>query len=283
MADKNDVSGLPDVDLSPVMDQLKTDTSQTTSTPPADDLDLGQFKNPKDMLKSYKEIQAAFTKTTQENKQLREAAAKLDAMHAELERLKEERELAAQSAPQYQPQQSQDFESAWMEDPQRAIDARVAEQVRIARIQDVIAEEEARDRPSFMERSAYAQRLAQDPKYVHLGNSPAGVRKLFEIADKLRVEHAKTSARKSLEHIFGEPLTEEQLANMRKLVIGDRPAGQANNKTNSDAYMPDTSTSTATGADQSTGPDYNSMTNEAAEKGDVDGVIDAMFRGILAE
>jgi hypothetical protein len=49
------------------------------------------------------------------------------------------------------------------------------------------------------------------------------------------------------------------------------------------AYMPDTSASTRTGADQNQNPNTESLIKESVQKGDVDGVIDAIFSKALAE
>ena len=58
-------------------------------------VDLGQFKKPEDLLKSYKEIQGYTTKVAQENKALQE---KLTAYEQQLQMI--------QMQQQYQPQQA---------------------------------------------------------------------------------------------------------------------------------------------------------------------------------
>jgi hypothetical protein len=63
------------------------------------------------------------------------------------------------------------------------------------------------------------------------------------------------------------------------MVKGDK-AIKTNN--NSDAYMPDTSTSTRTGADQKQ-DNYDIKIKESVEKGDVDGVVAAILERQLAE
>jgi hypothetical protein len=50
MADEN----IPDADLSQVKAQLESQQANDQDNP--EDLDLGQFKNPKDMLKSYNKL-----------------------------------------------------------------------------------------------------------------------------------------------------------------------------------------------------------------------------------
>ena len=53
------------------------DTKQTDTQDKQDDLDLGQFKNTKDLLKSYKEIQGWATRISQENKAYKDEIAHL--------------------------------------------------------------------------------------------------------------------------------------------------------------------------------------------------------------
>jgi hypothetical protein len=278
MAD--DTSGLPDVDLGPVIEGLKaqekdTKPKETPSEDPAD-LDLGQFKNPKDLLKSYKEVQGAFTKVTQDNKTYKE---KLAALEAEAAALKEQQELA-RFQPQTNQSQPKSFDEAWMEDPEKALNQKVIEQANLLRIQEILEEEDSKDHASFQERYAYVNMLTQNPQYAHLAATSAGVKKLFQIGDKLRKEQLQKSAGKALESIFGEPLGEEEIAKLRTLVKGDKEK-QKTSKTN--AYMPDMDTSNATGADADAGPDIDVKMKEAVKKGDVDGVLDAMFSDILAE
>ena len=283
MADK-DINGLPDVDLGPIIKDLETQKDKEPEKPKETEteLDLGQFRNPKDMLKSYKEIQGAFTKVSQENKALKEAAEKAQQLEHELAALREQQELA-----RYQPQQPQQFsqqkkfDDLWMEDPENALRQKVMEQVNLTRINEVLQEEDMKNHDEFQERYAYVNMLSQNPQYAPLANTAAGVKKLFDIADKLRVEQLKKNSRKSLEYVFGEPLNDEQLARLKQTVFGDKH--QQNQQSNSNAYMPDTSTSTMTGQNQKQQPDYNAKLKEAANKGDVDGAIDALFEGIMAE
>jgi hypothetical protein len=275
MAD--DIQGLPDVDLTPVLDSLeqsapKEEPSVRTETKPTEELDLGQFKNPKDLLKSYKEIQAAFTRVTQENKSHKEK-------ELELAQLREQVELLRSSAnrPIHQEPQKR-FDEAFVENPEAAIQQQITRTVMTSRIAEVLEEEAEKNRDDFNERYAFAQQVAQ--QYPQLATSPTGVKKLFQFGDKLRQDALKKNASKALESIFGEPLAEEEIAKLRKMVKGDKAIKQPNN--NSDAYMPDTSTSTRTGTD-TTRPDADHKMKEAVEKGDVDGAIDALFKGILAD
>jgi hypothetical protein len=164
-----------------------------------------------------------------------------------------------------------------VENPELAIQQKITQTVITSRIAEVLEEEADKNRDDFNERYAYAQQVAQ--QYPQLAVSPSGVKKLFQFGDKLRKDNLKKNASKALESIFGEPLGEEEIAKLRKMVKGDK-AIKTNNQ--SDAYMPDTSTSTRSGSDTHK-TDSDQKMKEFVEKGDVDGVIDAMFKGILAE
>ena len=286
-----DTSGLPDVDLGPIVKDLESKSQDkepdkpedTTATEP-DELDLGQFKNPKDMLKSYKEIQGAFTRVSQQNKELKEAAERAAQLEAELQSLKEQQELARFQAPSTQPQQQQkSFDDTWMENPEDAIRQKVMESVNLSRIEEILQEEDMKNHDEFQERYAYVNMLAQNPQYAGLARTAAGVKKLFELGDKLRVEQLKRNSRKSLEYVFGGPLNDEQLARLKSTVMGDQQTQTQSQKSNTNAYMPDIDTSTLTGADQKRSSSYDAEINKAVEAGDVDGAVDALFKSIMAE
>jgi hypothetical protein len=252
---------LKKVDLSPVLDDMLKDEDKVK--PPeekGEELDLGQFKNPKDVLKSYKEIQGAFTRTTQENKSVKEENAKL----------KEQLELANMTA-NYQ---------APMPTGNETQDETV-KTFNVLRIAEILEEKNDENPSDFQERYAYAQMVAR--QYPNLSTTPKGVKKLFELGDKLRIEKTRQTAGKALETIFGEPLGEEEIARLKSLVKGGKTSDQpANKQTN--AYMPDTSTSTRKGSQL---PDQNqNLENDirqAADQGDIDGTIAALFKKQLAE
>ncbi len=268
MVDKN-IEGIPDADLGPIMDDLKKVASDVKPdvVKQDDTLDLAQFKNPKDLLKSYKEVQAAFTRTSQDNKSSKEEIARLQ---QELNIIREQSEIARLSQPSYQPQPQQD-----LSDP----DVQLEQKIQTLRIADILEEEAEKNKGEFQERYAYAQLVARD--YPQLARSPKGVRKLFELGDKVRSDQFKRNADKALDVFFGEPLTDEEKTKLRTMVKGSK--SQTQTQTNRNAYMPDTSTSTKTGSQLDRTPDYDSEINEAASKGDVDGVISATFRRKLAE
>jgi len=275
----SEIDNLPNVDLSSIIDELKPEVKPDEGTPQAqpaqkaepEELDLGQFKNPKDLLKSYKEIQAAFTRVTQENKTAKQREAELK---EQLEMMKP----PVQQQQQHQPQQK--FDEAFLQDPEGAISQTVQRSIATARIAEVLEDEADKNRDEFNERYAYAQAVARE--YPHLATTASGVKKLFQHGDKLRTEQLRKNAGRALESIFGEPLGEEEIARLRTIVKGDK-GKQTNTNNNLDAYMPDTSTSTRSGSDADRKPDNALKMKQAVERGDVDGVIKTMFDGLMAE
>jgi hypothetical protein len=243
--------------------------------------DLGQFKTPEDLLKSYKEIQAAFTKVSQENKTLKEQGGnpeKVAQLEMELQSIREEAELLRlqSQAPENTQRGSKTFDESWMESPEAAIDERVSQKLAVARINDALEEENLKNPVEYPERYKAADALAT--RYPNLAKSPQGVHKLFEMADELRKQQLKETSKKTLEYLLGENPSEEQLAKFKKLLLGDKKT----TKTNNDAYMPDGSTSTKSGADSDADQDNSVPIREAVKRGDVDGVLQEMFKNISA-
>ena len=272
-----DISGLPDVDLGPVIADLNAQDKDKVKPEPVEAADLGQFKNTNDLMKGYKEVQGFSTRVSQENKDLK---ARLEAAEAAAAEFKAQKELASYQPP-VQRTQPKSFDEAWMEDPETAISAKVQEGVRLASIDRALAREKRKGAAEYQERYAYANMLTQDPQYAHLQHSAEGVEHLFELGDKLRSEQLKKSAGKALESLFGEPLNEEEINNLKTLVKGKGSNKPKTNKNN--AYMPDTDTSTISGADTGPALDNSGAIQDAVNKDDVDGVIDSLFKGILAE
>ena len=151
--------------------------------------------------------------------------------------------------------------------------------MRIAEVLEEEANKEGKPDPEFRERYAYAQMIAQE--YPNLARTPTGVKKLFELGDKRRVESLRKNASKALESIFGGPLSDEETQRLVTLVKGNKPTQQS--QSNLNAYMPDTSTSTMSGQNQNQQPNLDREINESVEKGDVEGVIKEKFRQLLAE
>jgi hypothetical protein len=221
-----------------------------------------QFKTDVDRQKGYKELQAVFTKVSQENK----------TKDAELQRIKEENELLRMSQYSPQPQVQQQNQN---ED----LNTMVARAVSVQTIAGVLQEEAEKNPSEFQERYNYVQHIGR--QYPQLTTTSRGVKKLFELGDKLRTDNLRRNAGKALESIFGGPLNEEQTTKLRTLVMGDKAIMQQNLNTN--AYMPDTSSSTKSGSDQNQQPNSDQIIKESVKKGDVEGVIKGIFNKALAE
>ncbi|MFA5385424.1 MAG: hypothetical protein WC364_12350 [Eubacteriales bacterium] len=221
----------------------------------------------KDVLKSYKGILSHTTKTSQENKVLKEQMAQIQEQ-MDLIRLSQVRQPAQQ-----QPQMK-DFDQQFLENPQKAIES-LAEQkaqslMSQSKIQDVLEEENLKTPQEFNERYGYAKLVAQ--QYPQLATSTAGVRKLFQLGDKLREEQQRVNAFKAVKAIFGEDVDFDKF---KQLIKKDSIAG-ANN--NNNAYMPDTSNASGNQSDSSVVKNVDAEINEAVSKGDPDAVIKALFR-----
>ncbi len=268
---EEEVKGLPDMDLETIEMLVKNinvnqdkDQKVETKETKNEGLDLAQFKTPQDLLKSYKEIQAAFTRVTQDNKSTKE----------QMSQLKDELELSRMSVTQPMQQQQGN-----LDDPEVQLEQRIQRSVATTLIAEVLEEEAGKNKSEFNERYAYAKMVANE--YPQLTTTGKGVRKLFELGDKLRSDQLKRSAGKALEAVFGEPLGDEEINKLRMLVKGDKAIKIKTNLT--DAYMPDTSTSTRTGSDTDRKPNLELQIKDSVEKGDVDGVIKGLFKSILAE
>jgi hypothetical protein len=257
----------------------KPDEPAVEPTPDAskdDNLDLGQFKNPQDMLKSYKEIQGAFTRTTQELKEIKE----------QNEKLKEQADIS-----QYRPTQNYsnvdsniDFDELIVQDPRKAIESVNESSYKKMRIAEVLEEMQEEDPKAFQRRYGFAHVLSQNPKYSHLGNSPTGIKKLFKLGDQLREEETKNSASKTLEALLGGPVDEQKIAKFRKFMgTEDKQKQQSTQLGN--VYMPDTSDTYRPGPDTQTDlkREFSDKARKAEQDGDIDGVIEAAFGKALAE
>ena len=277
-----DISGLPDVDLSGLDlgqddDQDKAQgngepepvKTQVPEIPPAKDvqdqvaMDLAQFKTPEALLKSYKELQGAFTKKSQEYK----------ALEAKQQELEEQIQLSR--TPVASPQADPQFDDNFIDNPQMAIQQAILRQ----RVVEILEEEQDKNQEGFQERYAYAQRVLQ--QYPQLQNSAVGIKKAFAYGDKLRASVIKQSSSKLMETLFGEPLNEEELENLKQIVKGKKQTTKPRSS-NSNAYMPDTDTSTNRTPDLNQNLDIDAKIAESERKGDVDGVLDGMFQKILS-
>ncbi len=232
---------------------------------PDKDLDLAQFKNPKDLLKSYKEIQSFTTRVSQENKALKDQLSQLQEA-IEMQRLQQAQPMAPQAA-------GKKFDEQFIENPEMAVELAVERKLQTARVADVLEAEEAKNPAEFQERYSYAMRLRQ--YYPQLSRTPAGVSKLFELADRYRTEDMRRNADKFAKHLFGEDV---DLEKFRALVAKDKQQATNNNR---NAYMPDTSTGTRPEPGKNLNA-HEAQISAAAEKGDIDGVLQGIFKRQLA-
>lgn len=242
-------------------DEQDKDLSQPPPEAPAQPPEGNQtFKTFEDALEGYKSIQGAYTKTTQENKALRD----------EMERIRDQVQLMqlGGSQPQQQPQQ-QDFDSMYIQDPEKAIestvDRKVAERMQHAQIATVLNDLSVESPNDFQERYAYAQMLSK--QYPQLVTSPAGVRKLFQMGDQARTEDMRRNAQKSISLLFGDNVDMNRL---QQLVSTQDPSQQ----NTSNAYMPDTTQSTGSLPE----PDLEKSISEAVQQGDAEKVLEGIFK-----
>jgi len=255
---------IPDVDLSSIKEELEATEPEKT--------DLGQFKSEADLLKGYKEIQAAFTRVSQENKALKEqggSSDKIAELESQLQQMREEAEMLkfqAQASPNIQGSKS--FDESWMESPEATIGAEVEKRLAVARINDALAAEEAKNPDEYPERYKIADALAV--KHPQLAKNPQGVKMLFKMADKMREKSLRETSKKTMEFL------REEYPDFDKFLRKEKKSKQDN-----DAYMPDGSTSTRSSADDDTDADRYRRAEKAVESGDVDGVLGEMFRDIL--
>lgn len=263
----DELKGIPNVEgleqlVQSTMEQPKSEEKPVVKE--TENFDLGQFKNPKDLLKSYKEIQGYTTKTSQENKELREQLKQMEE-HVRL--------MQVHVQPQVQQPQQQDFDTQFINNPKQAIDnvvnQRVQETLRTATIQDVLMEEQAKNPDEFNERYNFAMLARQ--QYPNLVNTGAGVRMLFKVADKMRDDSLKRNADKAMKALFGQDVDYEKF---KSIVKKDQGTQQPSNDL---AYMPDSSGAFRSGTEPGQ-VNYDKSISSAAETGDVDTVLDGLFK-----
>lgn len=278
-----DVSGLPNVEgleqfvQSSIASDKGSEATPAPATaapegqPPAQPAvtPLGQFKTPEDLYKSYQEIQGFTTRVSQENSQLKQT----------LMQMQEQMELIRLSTPppQYNqpPAGQQKWEDTFITDPEQAVEVKAERKYQQMRIAEVLDEENMKNPQEFNERYNYVMQASRF--YPQLVQSPAGVRKLFEIADKAREQDMHKNAHRAVSMLFGPDVDLNKLKELAKKTPQPQQSGAGN------AYMPDTSLSMRSGADFGKAPSMDAQINEAAGKGDVDTVISGVFRNILAK
>ena len=287
MADE--LQGLPDVDLSAVeADLLKNQdkgqqqdvSPQQTAQAPShedkvseyDDQMLEKFKNPKEVLKQWKEIQAFTTKTAQEKKEADLKIQQLEQKIAEMEMM---------PPPQYgggyhQPQQQDEYEDP---DIARMVERKAMQIYSTMSIREVLDQEYSSNPTDFAERYQYVQMLGSQPQYAHLANSGQGVKKLFEKADEKRTEHIKKTAEKAVKLYLGDDIDVERL---KQLLKKDKEPGLPDGSDT--GFMPDTTTSTTrTATAQKQAKGYDQLIEEKVKAGDADAVTALLFKKQLEE
>jgi hypothetical protein len=180
-----------------------------------------------------------------------------------------------QPVQQQQPQpQQRDFDQQFLDNPEKAIESlaeRKAQSMLMqSKIQDVLEEESLKSPQEFNERYGYAKLVSQ--QYPQLVTSTAGVRKLFQLGDKLRMDEQKSSALKAVKAVFGDDVDFER---MKTLLKKDTVPGVNNNN---NAYMPDTSNTGGNKSESNPVVNIDAEINEAVSKGNPDAVIAALFR-----
>lgn len=281
-------SGTGQVQEPPAQQQVQTPPS-TPDAGQVEDADLaGILKtfttpdgkvNTKDLLKSYKEIQGFTTRVSQENK---DKAKVIEELQTKFNQLQEEAELRRYQAPATPHTQQKSFEEMFLDNPEQAITAKAMEIANTQRITEVLEEKRYENPDDFPERMGYVNMLVQNPQYAQLQYSPKGVAKLFEIADKTRAQMLTRKAHESLKVIFGEDV---DLDALKALVKGSGGAVPPVNQikpqqTFANAYMPDTSTSTRTGADLNMNQ-IETIKQEALKNGDPSAVAGALLKEAL--
>jgi len=115
------------------------------------------------------------------------------------------------------------------------------------------------------------------PYYPQLSTSPAGVRKLFEIGDRYRVAEMKKNAERSIRLLLGE---DADIEKFKALVAKDKQ--NPDQTINTNAYMPDTSSGIRPDAGGKSQNAHEVRISDAAQKGDIDGVLQGIFKRQLA-
>jgi len=269
------VDGLPDVPgLSDFVKAQDKDQPQDPPKPPQEDKVeelsdydrqmLERLKNPKDVLKHLKDIQAFTTKLSQDKKTL-------EAQLAQVQQEKEDLEFgqpAPTPAATYQPPQ-QEYESQ-----DEYITRMVGERVATERVKEVIEEEYEKNATEFPSRWGMVQMLAR--KYPTKSNSARGVRELFKKADEEMAKQYKSAALRALEDL-PDDLPPEQAekvkAKLRKYMGEEKPQPSP-----SGVYMPETTGATRT---EPRPANFDDEIAKATAEGNADKVAELTFKKVL--
>jgi len=235
-----------------------------------------QFKTIEDAFKAYAEVQGFASRLANENKEMKE---QLNQALSTLETF----QLSLQQAPVANPSVShnQDFDAAFIQNPEQAIAAKVAATVQQSRIAEVLQDEEIKNKAEFKERYVYAKQVvSMNPGLI---NSAAGIRKAFELGDQQRQNDLRAQGERFLKMTFGDETDIEALKKQFKknVTSPSSTGGGGNNINQSFTYMPETGMHTGT-RPQTDKTGYQAQINESASKGDIDATVDAVFRNVLA-
>lgn len=264
-----DVPNLKDFVASTVDAPVEPPTNGQGNEPVKVDGKTIQFKTLEDAFRAYQEVQGFAARTAQEKKDL----------EAELRGLREQVDLMRYqpAAPAQQTPQAKDFDTQFIQSPEQTIDAKVDQRLLTARIADVLEAEQTKDQPNFMERYQYAQRVVAQ-MYPQLGQTPAGIRKAFELGDRIRQDEMRKQAERTIKLTFGEDVDMEKF---KALIKKDGQPSQTSKFNQNLAYMPDTGLHSGS-RPQTGNTGIDAQTNDAMAKGDVDTVIANTFKKVLA-
>jgi hypothetical protein len=245
--------------------------SNTTKDAREDGNAFGQFKDAESLYEGYKNVQGWATRVSQENKELK---AQMDQLKTQFEDLSSNAQSQTSTQEYHAPNVA--YENL-VDNPGQTIDDIVGARLVTETLQE-LEEENPKD---FQERYQFASWLSRQPQYQSLAKSGRGVKKLFKLGDKLREQQLRQNAHRSLEMILGEPVDDQAIERFKGVL---KPSKQSNNQNNTDAYMPDSTTSAhRPGPESGQNRDFSRAKSEAAEKGDVDGAIFATFQEALSK
>jgi len=260
-------------DLNPVIDDLENQAKTVPSgdAPPAQP-DKGwpnTLTTDEQKLHAYKSVLGGFTQVSQKNKTLQDQVNQMQQRITEFE----ERANLGGTTPNlggldptgdyHPPATETEFDPY---NPQ-AVQGMVAQTVATMRIAEVLEEENQANPTEFMERYGYVKMLGQ--QYPNLARTAAGIKKLFQEADKRRKDNTRTQAFRALGLILGREPSEEDIQKFRESFPGAQTQPQGGELQAPNAgYMPDSTGSSRTGADTNTQPDLDRQIEEAKQKGD---------------
>lgn len=269
----SELDGIPNVDLSPIVNQLRQETNEAKPEQKPAGVESTPFKKEEDLVKGYKEIQGFATKVSQENKALKE----------EMARLQEERNIANIRPVNATPSMGEFDVNTLIDKPREVISSVIQEQLIIKDTAEILEEEINKVNGNtvvFQNKYNVVRQISNDPRYSHLTKSKAGVRKMFEMAGKYMEQSMKTNARQALETLIGGPVDDEGMAKFSEMIRSKKQQQQTSQQANN-AYMPEVTMGTHTVENQKISVDTD--IKNAVDKGDVDAVLQGLFKKALAK